>query len=319
MANLMQRPLRFLGDADFPGLTDSVEVPVIDGWDWSLSSSGKGCLTAPDGKKHCQFDLVAASIQLEPDGDVITAPGLTASLVQEMGEKYAYEIVFSAEEKTMYDEASKQRMAEKKIHSHSVYDSLRDIIQLERKNGTYLAHVDTDKVMDIMGIEATHVVSYQQGVKLFNQMAERLHAYPLRDPSGYMALKGNLYEFIHKEYSDQYENALQAIDNQMLDATGYGVEYVLDHLQATVRKNITNECFPEGERFGDLRFVPATDERKSAVKEFVKQRVSKTLTYEKKRSYEKATIERMDKKYEEAGRRIKELLSDGMAGPVLEA
>lgn len=319
MGNLKQIPPLFLADAEFSDFNGIVSIPVINGWEWSLSGSGTGYLKAPDGTEHCQFDLASASIRLEPGGDIVTAPGLTAPLVQEMGEKYAYEVVFSEGEKNAYDAASKTRVAEKKAYSKTVYDLLKGAVQLERKNGTWLAHVDTDKVMGLAGIESAHVLSRTQGITLFNQMAEKLHAYPLRDPSGYMSLKGNLYEFIHKEYQNQYENTLQAIDNQMIDATGYGVEAVLNHLEATVRKNISQDCLPKGEKYGDLRFVPATDECKTAVKEFVKQRVSKTLTYEKKRSYEKATIERMNQKYIEAGNRIKELLSDKMAAPALEA
>ena len=298
-----QDRLLYLSDAEFTPAAETLHVPVIDGWDWEISQSGKGCLHAPDGGRHCLFDLSSCSLSFEPDGEPFTAPGLTASLVQEMGERYAYDVAFSEEEREAYDSHAAIRENTKKMHDRQVRDLLRGVIQLERKDGAWMAHVDTEKVRELSGIESSHVVSAEQGHELFNAMSERLHARPLKDPSGYMALKGNLYEFIHKEYQNQYENILQAIDNQMVDGTGYGVSHILDTLQTTVRKNIS-EYLPKGEKFGDLRFLRATDEQKQAVRDFVKCRVSKTLTYEKKRSYEKSALEKTDLRYREAGERL---------------
>lgn len=299
--------LLFLSDAHLDNLTDTASIPVISGWEWKLSGSGRGHLMSPDGVKHCEFDLLGATIAFEPDGEAITAPGLSAELVQEMGEKYAYDLVFSDAEKQAFDEHLFVRENTKKQHDRSVYDSLKGVVQLEYKNHSWLGHVDTVKVKSLTGIESKSVLSATNSYRLFNQMAETLHASPLRDPSGYMALKGNMYEFLHTEYRNQYENILQAIDNQMVDGTGYGVAHVLDTLQSVVRKNVS-EYLPKGENYGDLRFVEATDDRKDAARNFVRCRVSKTLTYEKKRSYEKSALEKTDAKYVEAGERLRNAL-----------
>lgn len=314
----MNEKLYFLRDAEFSNLDDVAIVPVIPGWDWSISSTGRGSLSAPDGTKHCVFDLMAGTIQFEPDGETVTAPGLSADLVQEMGERYANEIVFTPEEQSAYIKQIEIRDDAKKQHNRSVWNSLKGVIQIEHKDGSWLAHVDTDRVRELTGIESDHVLSLQNGYQLFNQMSEKLHAAPLRDPSGYMALSGNVYEFIHTEYRNQYENVLQGIDNMMVDGTGYGVSAVLDKLTPTIRKNVS-EFLPEGERFGDLRFVKASDEQKQAMKNFVKCRVSKTLAYEKKRSYEPSALERINTKYEEAGKRLHDTLLPAEAGQMLEA
>lgn len=299
----------FLTDAE-PNLpTDVAHIPVIDGWSWEISGTGTGCLHSPDGKQHCQFDLLNATIAFEPDGECIKAPGLSAAIVQDMGEKYAYDIVFSDIEKAAYDEHVIIRNNTKKVHDRGIYSQLKGLVQLEqRDDGSWLAHVDADKVKALTGIESNHVISSENGYTLFNRMCEKLSARPLRDPSGYMALKGNLYDFIHTEYQNQYEDVLQGIDNQMIDSTGYGVEHVLKTLQSTIRHDI-REYLPKGKDFGTLRFVPATDERKQAVQDFVKYRVSKTLTYEKKRSYEQSSIDKTNAKFVEAGNRLKELLT----------
>lgn len=305
--------LLFLADANFNRFDDVLTVLVIDGWNWYISGSGKGYLMSPEEEMHCRFDLMAGQITYAPRGETISAPGLSASLVQEMGERYAYDVMFSKEEQAAYDEHVRIRDNTKKAHDQEVRKTLKGVIQLERKDGSWLAHVDKDRVMELTGIDAPHVCSRKDGEALFNRMSEHLHAAPLRDPAGYMALEGNMYEQLFKEYRNQYEDMLQAIDNQMIDGTGYSVSHVLDTLQSTVRKDV-KEFLPKGEEFGDLRFVKATEERKQAVTDFVKHRVDKTLTYEKKRSYEKDTLARTHSEYMKAGERLRESLQ-GMSSP----
>lgn len=299
--------LLFLSDAK-PGPMEQTQVPVIDGWCWNISGTGQGYLESPDGQKHCQFDLLKSTLSFEPQGEPFSAPGLSPSVIQEMGEKYACELAFSESEKNAYLEHVTIRNNTQKVHDRGVYNQLKGLIQIEHRDGRALAHVDTDKVSQLTGIESEHIVSADDGYALFGRMCEKLHAKPLRDPSGYMALKGNMYEFIRTEYENQYENILQAIDNQMVDSTGYGVLHILDTLQSRIRHDV-KEYLPEGETFGDLRFIEATQERKDAVKNFVKCRVSKTLTYEKKRSYEQSAIDKTNAKYVEAGNRLKDVLS----------
>lgn len=298
----------FLSDVTFSSPKHTVEVPVITDYVWNLSGDGKGFLVAPDASIHCRFDLQKETITFEPSGDEIHAPGLTASVVQEMGERYAYDFLFTDEQKAAYDQQVLTRNNMKKVHDRQVWNELKGVVQLEQKEGAWLAHVDTAKAKELTGIETNHVCSKADGIALFNQMSTTLHASPLRDPTGYMALSGNVYEFLQKEYRNQYEDILQGIDNQLVDGTGYGVSHVLETLQSTIRKDVS-EYLPKGQNYGDLRFLEATDERKDAVRNFVKCRVSKTLTYEKKRSYEKATLERTHDKFVEAGNHLGAVLS----------
>ena len=301
--------LLFLTDAEFDDFWTEAEVPVIDGWNWKVSGDGTGYLQDPEGQKHCQFNLIDGTMKFEPDGMTISAPGLDLSLAQEMGETYATEVAFTEAEQAAYQEHVLLRDNTKKQHDQQVRGELKGTIQLEHRDGSWLAHVDNEKVKDLTGIDAPHVCSAKDGVELFNRMSEKLHAKPLKDPTGYMALKGNIYDYLHQEYRNQYEDTLQAIDNQLLDGTGYAVSHVLDTMQSVVRKDI-KPFLPEGETYGNLRFVEATDERKKAVRDFVRCRVDKTLTFEKKRSYEKATLERTHQKFLDAGERFKESLAD---------
>lgn len=295
--------LLFLQDAK-PMPSEMASVPVIDGWHWEISAMGQGYLVDPMQNHHCQFDLLTTSVQFEPNGEPFTAPGLSLALIQKMGEKYAYEIVFSMDEKNAYNEHVSIRNNTKKVHDRGVYQQLKGLIQLEQKDGVWMSHVNADQVYALTGLESHHILNGKDGIGLFNRMCETLDAKPLRDPTGYMALKGNIYDFIRNEYQNQYEDILQAIDNQMVDSTGYGVAHILDTLPSTIRHDI-REYLPNTVNFGDLRFVEATDERKQIVREFVSCRVSKTLTYEKKRSYEQSSIDKTNAKFVNAGNRFK--------------
>lgn len=298
----------FLSHVTFSSSNCAVEVPIIDGYVWNIFKDGKGFLVAPDGSKHCGFDLQKETITFDPSGESIHAPGLTASVVQEMGERYAQDLLFTDAEKEHYDQHVLKRDNTKKVHDRQVWNELKGVIQLEQKDGSWLAHVDTVKAKELTGVETYHICSKEDGMALFNQMSAALHASPLRDPTGYMALSGNVYAFLQNEYRNQYEDILQGIDNQLVDGTGYGVSHVLETLQSTIRKDVS-EYLPKGQNYGDLRFLEATEERKDAVRTFVKCRVSKTLTYEKKRSYETATLERTHDKFVEAGKHLGDVLS----------
>lgn len=298
----------FLSDATFASPDHVVTVPVMDDYVWNISGKGKGFLAAPDETIHCRFDLNAETLTFEPSGEPIHAPGLTASLVQEMGERYAQDVLFTPLEQEHYKEHVLKRNNTKKVYNRQVWNTLKGVIQLEQKDGAWLAHVDRAKAKELTGIDTYHIYSKSDGIALFNEMCIALHAAPLREPTGYMALSGNVYEFLQREYRNQYEDILQGIDNQLVDGTGYGVAHVLETLPSTVRKDVL-EFLPKGQEFGDLRFIAATEERKDAVRTFVKCRVSKTLTYEKKRSYEKATLERTNDKFVAAGKHLGEVLS----------
>lgn len=302
--------LLFLNDVDFDTFDEVKTVPVIENWNWKIKGDGSGHLEAPNGSIHCQYDIMTGSIAYEPDSEPIITEGLTRDVVQDMGEKYAYDIMFTNDEKQQYDDHILCRNNTKKEYEKSIRKQITGLIQLEYKNNTWLAHVDTEGIEAISGIQVdNHVTSKEDGIKLFNRISEKFHVRPLPDPVGYMTLDNNVYSYIQREYKDQYENTKQAIDNNMLDGTGHGVKVVLETLNSTIRKDVKT-YMPDGLNYGDLRFVSLNDDRKNAVNTFIKARISKTLTYEKKRSYEQETLDRTHTKFIEAGNNLKDSLDD---------
>lgn len=184
-------------------------------------------------------------------------------------------------------------------------------IQIEKRGGDWLAHINKQSLKDDFNVSLNaHITSKEKALYVFNHISERLNVEPLRDPSGYMTLDNNLQKYIKNTYENRYEETLDDIEDNIIDGTGYGVEGVLNKLDSTIRKDV-KEYLPKDMNYGDLRFVALTNERKEVVDKFVNARVSKTLVYEKKRSYEPEAVERIDTRFKEAGQALNQSLDDG--------
>lgn len=183
-------------------------------------------------------------------------------------------------------------------------------MQLEKRGDDWLAHLDKDAILKDFNVSLNvHITSKEKAMYVFNYISERLGVEPLRDPSGYMTLDNNVQQYIKSTYANRYEETLDDIEDNIIDGTGYGVEGVLNKLDSTIRKDV-KEYLPKNMNYGDLRFIALTNERREAIDKFVDARISKTLVYEKKRSYEPEAIERFDNRFKEAGQKLKESLSE---------
>lgn len=183
-------------------------------------------------------------------------------------------------------------------------------LQIERKeDGAWLTHVDQKTLLNDYNIEVdSFVLSKAGGIETFNRVSESFDVPALRDPSGYMAIEDNMQSYLKSSYQQRYEDALDNIDANIVDGTGYGVEAVLNKMDSVIRKDMKN-VLPKDMVYGDLRFVKATVEHKEAIDELSNARVSKTLAYEKKRSYEDSSLERIDQRFDDAGKKITQCLS----------
>lgn len=292
-----------------------VRIDLPGGWHWDISSDGTGYLKGPEGELCVGYDLNNDTIRFGASGET-KAPGLNLWTVQEMGEKFAKENFMDDETCVSYDQFANDRGNKRKEYEKGVRAYMTGLIQLEVNGGQWTAHVDTQSVMAMTGIESDLELTREQGIALFNRMSEARHVMPLRDPMGYMTLDGNLYDYIKEQYEFQYEDTIEAIDNGFINGNGRGCEAVLDKLDATVRKNIREYCLPDGVNYQDLRYVSATPELKTAVDEFVKQRVTKTVNFEKKRSHSAESLQKDHEKFLKAGDALKEQIGNAVFPPM---
>lgn len=280
-------------------------IDLPGGWHWDVSQKGTGFLSAPGGQLCVGYDIKKETIQFGKNGDT-EAPGLNLWTVQEMGEKFARDHFMDEETRNEYDKFAETRLEERRASDKEIRSQMAGVIQLEVLDGQWTAHVDTFRVKELTGIDSEAEISREEGIALFNQMSEKLHVMPLRDPLGYMTLDDNLYNFIKDEYDFQYNDAIENIDNGFINGNGRGCEAVLGKLDATVRKNIREYCLPEGMHYQDLRNMAVTPELEKATKDFVKQRVTKTINFEKKRSHSADSLQKDHQKFLDAGGKLRD-------------
>lgn len=187
---------------------------------------------------------------------------------------------------------------------------------LDYKTIGHALQVEGDKVhvdqafFDEQGIAVSDNLSREEGVRVFNDVAEQNGLNLLRDPLGYMKLDDNLYDNIHDQYTDAYEDAIDKVNNQIIGGGAYGMEAVLDKLNKTTRHDFS-KVLPKEMKYSDLRFVKATDGMKETVGQMAKTRVQMTYAHGMSRSVEEGTKERLQQEYSRQGLRLQSQIVNG--------
>lgn len=151
------------------------------------------------------------------------------------------------------------------------------------------------------------VLSREAGISRFNEEAEKHGLKSLRDPKGYMTLDDNVYQAIKDTYEEKYEARAQDIEDGFSLGTTYAMDYVLDHLDSTVRKD-SKRFLPDGMVYGDLRFIKNTPEIQDKIDKVVDRRVEMTLKYSISRSIDDADFRRTFVLYDQAGKELAEAI-----------
>lgn len=301
----------WIANQDMKAGDETIFVELPHGWRWQMDSPTKGILVNGDNQAVTGYDLDEEIIQFGADG-ATKVSGLNLWTVQEMGEKFARENFMDEKTMSRYDAYYNIRGEKRRTFEKGVREQLTGVIQMELAGGEWTAYADPVRVKALTGIVTMPEMSREEGIVLFNKMSEKMHAMPLRDPMGYMKLDGNTYDYIKDQYEFQYDDTIQNIDAGFINGNGRGCEAVLDKLDATVRKNIREYCLPDGMNYQDLRHVGMTDELEGAVNEFVRQRVTKTVNFEKKRSHSPESLARDHEKFLKAAEVLKETISQAV-------
>lgn len=296
-----------------PHVHTKVDLP--GGYYWDIDPGNTGYLKGPQDELYVGYDLNEHIIQFGADGRTF-APGLNLWTVQEMGEKFVRDNFMDKENRAAYDQFSDERTANRREYEKGVRAEMSGMIQLELSEGEWTAHVDTDKVKQMSGLDVDPEMTREQGIALFNRVSEIRNTMPLRDPLGYMTADDNLYNYIKDAYDFQYNDTIDSIDAGFINGNGRGCEKILDNLDKTVKKNVREYCLPDGVLYQDLRHVVMNDDLQGAVDEFVKQRVTKTVNFEKKRSHDKDSLARDHEKFLKAGETLRETISNAVLPPL---
>lgn len=153
------------------------------------------------------------------------------------------------------------------------------------------------------------IISREEGIQRFNQEAQAQGLKPLRDPVGYMVLDDNVYQAIKDTYEAKYDERAQLIEDGFSMGTTYAMDYILDHLDSTVRKD-SKRFTPEGMTYGDLRFIRNTPEIQSVIDQMVDRRVEMTLKYSISRSVEDESFRMTFTQFVQCGKQLAQTIDD---------
>lgn len=186
------------------------------------------------------------------------------------------------------------------------YNTIGNALQVERDT----VHVDTS-FLEEQGVAVPVNPTRNDGVALFNQIAEANDLEPLRDPLGYMALDDNAYSYLQTTYKDKYEDVAEKIDAGLMRGGSYSMRAVLDKRPQVIRKDM-GSLLPKDMKYSECRFIKATPEIKEAVDDFVDARIKITHAHSIRRSVEQETFTRLQDELKEKG----QVLSDHLTGNV---
>lgn len=175
------------------------------------------------------------------------------------------------------------------------YKTIGKALQVEKNR----VHVDT-AFLDEHEIVAPTNPSRDEGVILFNQIAEDNGLKPLRDPLGYMVRDDNVHNYLQTSYERQYTDAADKLDKGLMRGGSYGMRAVLNKQSSTIRKDMS-AYLPKDMAYSECRFIKATPEIKQSVDDFVATRVQMTHSHGIRRSIEKDTFTRLQEELNTKG------------------
>lgn len=187
------------------------------------------------------------------------------------------------------------------------YKEIGHAIQIEQDR----AHVDPS-VIDVTSYDLAFengTISRQEGIDLFNDVAEENGLRPLPDPSGYMKLDGNIYDKVHDAYEQEYQLFADRIDSQMMTGGSHALYAVLDNLNKNVRHDMKDVMRP-GVNYSDLRFMKSNPDLDNAITEFATTRVKITYLNSIRRSVEEQNLETVRDSFDEQKKSLSALIFD---------
>lgn len=188
------------------------------------------------------------------------------------------------------------------------YSDIGRALQIEGAN----TNVDVDFVKQ-QGVDVPENPSRNDGIVMFNAIAEKNNLKPLRDPMGYMKLDDNLYDTIHTVYQREYDKTIDMVDNGLMPGGSYGLVAVKNKLAQNIRHDMS-PFMPENFKYSDLRFVKSTPDMVRSVEDYVGARVQLTHLHSIRRSVEASTFENIHQKMDMSGEGIKDKIEKVLIG-----
>lgn len=141
----------------------------------------------------------------------------------------------------------------------------------------------------------------QEGIEKFNEISEGLGIPTLVNPTGYMAVDDNIYDYVKETFRDKYEDKFNKVKNGEELGNAYALEQTISRLDAKENNLVTQTMkpfLPANCKFSDLKNVRINDDMADSIDNIADSRIRMTITHA------------LSRKLKDEGKRFKETVSE---------
>lgn len=178
------------------------------------------------------------------------------------------------------------------------------------KDHSYVNHAYIPGYLD----ESIDLITREEAVKLFNEIAME-NGYPhTLTPEGYMAQPDSIYNKIKDTYYNKYAQTRNDVANGYVDSYVQPFDYALERITSTKRNNMVvsdmSNFLPKEIPFGELRFLKTNPEINESIEELVDSRIQMTIIYSKSRDYKNNQFQEVREDFMKQGEKLVEQIKE---------
>ena len=178
------------------------------------------------------------------------------------------------------------------------------------KDHSYVNHAYIPGYLD----KSIDLITREEAVKLFNEIAME-NGYPhTLTPEGYMAQPDSIYNKIKDTYYNKYAQTRNDVANGYIDSYVQPFDYALERITSTKRNNMVvsdmSNFLPKEIPFGELRFLKTNDEIDESIEELVDSRIQMTIIYSKSRDYKNNQFQEVREDFMKQGEKLVEQIKE---------
>ena len=144
-------------------------------------------------------------------------------------------------------------------------------------------------------------LSKEEGIAKFNEISESLGIPTLVNPTGYMAVDDNVYDFVKETFREKYTDKFTKVKEGQELGNAYALEQVISRLDSKENNLVTQTMkpfLPANCKFSDLKNIRMNDDMESSINDIVDSRIRMTITHA------------LSRKIKDEGERFREAVSE---------
>lgn len=178
------------------------------------------------------------------------------------------------------------------------------------KDHSYVNHAYIPGYLD----KSIDLITREEAVKLFNEIAME-NGYPhTLTPEGYMAQPDSIYNKIKDTYYNKYAQTRNDVANGYIDSYVQPFDYALKRINSPKSNNMVVEdmknFLPKDIPFRELRFLKTNPEINESIEELVDSRIQMTIIYSKSCDYKNNQFQEVREDFMKQGEKLVEQIKE---------